>query len=257
MNNYAITAFNVVFNCLLGYSAAVVIIVALLFRYKSEKAKRAFVAVFYFIAFLYFFYYKYMLSLDAEYSAIQYEIGNGGFSWYNELPLNLCNITLMITPIAMLFDSRLLKSFIFYISPIGAALALLMPSAGFGGYSIFLPRVAGFYITHFAAFIAGPMIFTLGLYKPMFKDVLKCFMTFMIIATVVFIINAVMRLTGINEYSNYFFLMYPDGNPILEMLYKYIPCPGLYVLPAGIAGFIPIMYIETIIFSIFRKKKTV
>lgn len=254
MNTYVITAFNAVFNCLFGYFAALIIIVALVFKEKSDRAKRVFVALFYFVVFAYFFYYKYMLSLDEEYSVIQYEVGNGGFSWYSELPLNLCNITLMVTPIAMLFDSRLLKSFIFYISPIGAALALLMPSAGFGGYSIFLPRVAGFYLTHFAAFIAGPMIFTLGLYKPRYKDVMKCFVTFIIISALVFCVNVAMRMTGVNPYSNYFFLMNPDGNFILEKFFNLIPYPGLYILPAGIIVFIPLMYIETFIFTIFRKK---
>ncbi len=257
MDKFVIYTFNGVFNVLFAFFAVIVTVVAIVFRNRSAEAKRAFVAGFYILALVYFFFYKYQLSIDAPYSVIQYEAGNGGFSWWSELPLNLCNITLIITPIAMFTDSRLLKSFIFYISPVGALMALLMPSPGFGGYSILLPRVAGFYLTHFAAFISGPMICVLKLYRPEFKDVLKCFATFFTIACIVFIVDVLLRITGINPYSNYFFLMFADGNPILEMLYSLIPIAGLYILPAGILGFIPLMYLETAVFAVFRKRSSV
>lgn len=257
MEKLEINAFNNVFNAMLGFFAAFVLIVALIFRKKDESQKRKFVGWLYFLVFIYFFVYKYQLSIDKPYSLIQAEAGNGGFSWWSELPLNLCNITLIITPIAMLTDNRLLKSFMFYISPVGALLALLMPSPGFGGYSILLPRVAGFYITHFFAFIAGPMICAMKLYRPVYKDVLKCFLTFVLIACIVFGINVALRKTSINPYSNYFFLMFTDGNPILEMLYSLIPIQGLYLLPAGVLVFIPLMYLETAVFSLFKRKQAI
>lgn len=255
MQNLVIETFNNVFNTMLGAFAAFVLIVALCLRKKTDEKKRKFTAWLYFFVFIYFFVYKYQLSIDESYSVIQYEAGNGGFSWWSELPLNLCNITLIVTPLAMLTDSRLLKSFVFYISPVGALLALLMPSPGFGGYSILLPRVAGFYITHFFALIAGPLLCSLKLYRPDFKDIFKCFATFCVIGALVFAVNVVLRKTGINPYSNYFFLMYTDGNPILEMLYKLIPVQGLYLAPAAVIVFIPLMYFETAIFALFKKKE--
>ncbi len=255
MQNLVIETFNTVFNSMLGAFAAIVLVVALCLRNKTDEKKRKFVAWLYFLVFIYFFVYKYQISLDKPYSVIQYEAGKGGFSWWSELPLNLCNITLIITPIAMFTDNRLLKSFIFYISPVGALLALLMPSVGFGGYSILLPRVAGFYTTHFFALIAGPMICALKLYRPDYKDIFKCFATFCVIGVLVLGVNIILRKTGINPYSNYFFLMNSDGNPILEIIFDLIPIPGLYLVPVGIILFIPLMYLETAIFALFKKKE--
>jgi uncharacterized membrane protein YwaF len=62
---------------------------------------------------------------------------------------------MMLIPIAVATKSRPLMSFGFFMAPLGALMALLSPAVGFDGYSIWLPRMLGFYGTHFMIIIEG------------------------------------------------------------------------------------------------------
>ena len=181
--------------------------------------------------FLFFFWYKYELFIDADYSAISAAAGEGAFSWWKELPLQLCNINLIMVPVSIITGKRELQSFCFFLGPIGAIFALIMPCPGFDCYSILLPRMLGYYITHWLVFFGSLSLCSLGIYRPKRSDLKKTVITVVILSFVIFLFNMLLRLTGICVNANYFYVVEPIGNPLLELLHRIIPVPYLYILP--------------------------
>lgn len=214
-----------VLQCVLfgGLSAAV--------RKWDIKARKGLLAILMFITLVGFAVYKYYLSIDADYMVISMESGLGGFNWWGELPLQLCNINMILIPVACLSGNRNLQSFAFFMGPFGAAMALLMPSAGFSGYDFRLPRMLGFYLTHYMVFFGSLMLVTFGIYKPRYKDVLPMILTGGCLCVGIYLINMVLRWTGANLHANYFFLVETEGNSILDIFYQLIPIPLLYIVP--------------------------
>ena len=208
----------------------ILIVASRLLRNKSEKTKALVIAVSCWITLLGFAAYKYALSVDAEYNIITADMG--GFNWWGELPIQLCNINLLLIPIAVLTRRRPLLGFCFFVGPIGALMALVLPGNGFDGYSILLPRMLGYYGTHFVIVIAALAIGTFGLYRPRMRDLPMIVLTIVIIAFAVFCVNLLLRRTGLHPRANYFFSVETEGNPLLELFYHLIPLPFLYLLPS-------------------------
>ena len=203
---------------------------SLLLRGKSGRTKALVIAVTCWITLLGFFAYKYALYVDADYHIIT--AGMGGFNWWGELPLHLCNINLLLIPIAVLTGKRPLLSFCFFVGPLGALMALIMPGNGFDGYSLLLPRMLGYYGTHFVIVIAALAIGTFGLYRPRFRDLPPMVLTLLAVALVVFGINLLLRASGLHPKANYFYSVETEGNPLLELFFRFIPFPFLYLLPS-------------------------
>ncbi len=227
---WVIRPFNTVFLVTLGAFLALLILASLLLRKKSEKTRQGVLVAACLVTFVGFFFYKYYLSLDAPYNLLIAE--RGGFNWWGELPLHLCNINLILIPIAVITMKKPLLSFCFFIAPIGALMALLMPANGFSGYSILLPRMIGFYGIHFIIIVMALSIVTFGLYRPKFRDLPLTLLTLLLVALVVFGINMLLRTTGLHPKANYFFSVETEGNFLLEIFHKWIPVPFLYLLPS-------------------------
>ena len=250
------TPFNALFCITFAGFILILIVVSLIMRKRSEKAKRALIAVTAILTFIGFFVYKYYISIDKEYDAITQNMG--GFNWWGELPLHLCNINLILIPIAVITMKKPLLSFCFFVAPIGALMALLMPANGFSGYSILLPRMIGFYGIHFIIIILALSIVTFGLYRPKFRDLPFTILTLLLVALAVFGINMILRTTGLHPKANYFFSVETEGNFLLEIFHRWIPVPFLYLLPSIII-LAPYMLLITLGFFIAdrvkRKKK--
>ena len=249
---WVLRPFNPVFLCCFAFFVALLVVSSLILRNKSEQTRRTVLCTACVITIVAFFIYKYMLSLDADYRVINAAMG--GFNWWTELPLNLCNINMIIIPIAVWKRNRSLMSFSFFLGQLGALLALMMPSTGFSGYSILLPRMLGFFFTHFMVLIESIALASYGLYKPTYKDIPKTMLTAVVVSFVIFIINMILRKTGLGPKANYFFSVETEGNPVLEIFHKIIPVPYLFLLPALLVlG--PFMLIETFLMTKFGKKK--
>ncbi len=246
--------FNALFLITFAFFILVLVVISLIMRNKSEKSKRMLIAITCILTFIGFFVYKYFISIDKEYDAITQNMG--GFNWWGELPLHLCNINLILIPLAVLTMKKPLLSFAFFVAPIGALMALLMPANGFSGYSILLPRMIGFYAIHFIIIVMALSIVTFGLYRPKFRDLPLTALTICIIALIVFGINMLMRVTGIHPKANYFFSVETEGNFLLEIFHKWIPVPFLYLLPSYLI-LVPYMLIITLGFFIADKMKNV
>ncbi len=222
--------FNKLFNGVFICFILILIIASVLLRNKSESTKQMTLVIACICTMIGFVVYKYYLSLDKEFNIITADMG--GFNWWGELPLQLCNINMLLIPVAVMTKNRALSSFSFFVGPLGAMMALMMPSAGFSGYSIFLPRMLGYYGTHFMIVIEGLALVTFGLFKPRLADLPKSIAAVIIIAFVVFLFNLFLRWTGLFPKANYFFSIETEGNFLLEMFHKWIPVPFLYLLPS-------------------------
>ena len=86
--------FNTLFWALFVLFVAILIAASLGLRNQSDMTRRAVLSAACVITFIWFFIYKYSLSVDKEYDAIRTEMGMGGFNWWGELPLHLCNAIL-------------------------------------------------------------------------------------------------------------------------------------------------------------------
>ena len=204
------------------------VIASLLLRNKSEKTRETVLVTACIITFIGFFVYKYYLSIDAEYNIIKADMG--GFNWWGELPLQLCNINMILIPIAVLRKSRPLKCFCFFLAPLGALMALLMPGNGFEGFSLLLPRMLGYYGTHFMIVIEGLALVCFGLYRPRFRDLPRAILAALAITFCTFLINLLLRWSALYEQANYFYSIETEGNFLLEIFYSWIPFPFLYLI---------------------------
>lgn len=225
--------FNPLFFAAFGAFILLLVIASLILKNRSEKTKKIVLITACILTFIGFFVYKYYLSLDAEYDAILKARGDR-FTWWNELPLQLCNINMMLIPIAVATKSRGLMSFGFFMAPLGALMALLSPVVGFNGYLIFLPRMLGFYGTHFMIIIEGLALATLGFYRPKFRDFPKTILTVVILLLVISGFNMLLRVAGLYDHANYFFSIEPEGVSILELFWSWIPVPVLYMVPGAV-----------------------
>ena len=218
--------FLIVFACFL----LLLIAASLLLRGKSERTRALVLSCACWATLLGFIAYKFALSRDADFNVLTASMG--GFNWWGELPLQLCNINMLLIPVAALKRWRPLQSFCFFIAPLGALMALVMPGLGFEAYPIYLPRILGYFGTHFLVFIEGLALVTFGLYRPRWSDIPLTVLALFVIALLIFGFNMLLRVTGLHPQANYFFSVETEGNALLELFYSWLPYPFLFLLPS-------------------------
>ena len=159
MNLLLIKPFNFVHICLLAVGVGAIYLIWYKLRGKSEKTRERFLIGLCVANIALYFIYKVFLSVDAEFVQVS---GLEKFNWFNELPLQLCNINLFLIPIGILTRKRGILGFAFFIAPLGAAMALTFPEIAFNGYSLLLPRMLGFYFTHLLLIVCGARLLPAG-----------------------------------------------------------------------------------------------
>ncbi len=227
--DWIMTPFNPLFFAVFAGFIALLAGASLLLRGKSEKTKSMVLVAACAVTFVGYFVYKYALSLDADYNEITANMG--GFNWWGELPLQLCNISMILIPIAVMKRSRPLLCFGFFIGPLGALMALVMPGNGFDGYSLLLPRMLGYYGTHFMIVMEGWALAAFGLFKPRYSDIPGAALTIFALGLAIFGVNMLLRWSGLHPKANYFFAVETEGNFLLEIFHSWIPVPFLYLIP--------------------------
>ncbi len=170
--------------------------------------------------------YKFSLAMDAEYASAYHP---NGFNLFSELPLHLCNINLFLIPLGLWKRNRSMLGFAFFVAPLGALMALLFPEPLFCGFSLFLPRIFCYYVTHALLVVSGIGLATLGFYRPDTRDIPQILTTFGLLAGSAHLINLFLRLTVCPE-ANYFFT-YGAEISVLKLFWRIIPMPLLYGLP--------------------------
>ena len=222
----SIRPFNGPFMLLLLLTAISIAVIRRL-RKRPKKQRTGFLLILCIFNILFYSVYKCLLSVDQEFMLIsQLE----HFNWFNELPLQLCNVNLFLIPAGLLSQKRSILGFSFFTAPLGAAMALLFPESAFVGYSLMLPRIFGFYLTHILLIICGLSLSALGFYRPQRKDFPGIIAAFVILAFSAHLVNTLFRYTVCPQ-ANYFFTYGADIS-LLNLFWKLIPIPFLYELPA-------------------------
>ena len=247
--------FNALFLFVFGLFLLLLVLSSFLLRGKSEKTKSAVLVAACLLTLIGFVFYKAFLSRDGSYNEITANMG--GFNWWGELPLQLCNINMLLIPVAVLKKNRAMMSFSFFVGPLGALMALIMPGNGFNGYSLLLPRMLGYYGTHFMIFIEGLALACFGLYRPRLRDLPRTVLTILLISLTVFVIDLLLRWSGLHPKANYFFAVETEGNFLLERFHRLLPYPYLFLMPSLLI-LLPYMLLVTLPFELAdraRRKK--
>ena len=113
---------------------------------------------------------------------------------------------------------------------LGAAMALTFPEIAFNGYSLLLPRMLGFYLTHLLLIVCGISLTTLGFYRPEYRDFPGIIAAFIVLSLGAHLVNTILRNTVCPQ-ADYFFTYGADIS-VLNMLWSVIPIPYVYLLPA-------------------------
>lgn len=246
-----INAFNGVYFAVLGVFAALTIGLSLILKSRSENVKKWTIIGICIANIIFFWVYKYWLSIDAEYLAM---MGYDKINWFNELPLQLCNINMFLIPTALLTKKRGLLGFCFVVAPVAALLAMTFPSLGFAGYSIFLPRNLGFFITHGLIITCAICLATLGFYRPKVRDLPGIALTLFILSSALFGVNHLLRATGLCKEANYFYTVEPEGISILELFWSVIPVQFVYLAVFGLIILVVYFLVLCLFFGLGKKK---
>ena len=252
MDGWIFHPFNALYLTVFGAFILLLVFLSLILRGKSEKAKSAVLLALCFITLVGFVLYKAFMSRDGSYAVLTAEMG--GFNWWGELPLQLCNINMLLIPIAVLKKNRTLMSFSFFVGPLGALMALVMPANGFDGYSLLLPRMLGYYGTHFMILVEGLALAAFGLFRPRLRDLPRTVLTILLIAFAAFLFNLLLRWTGLHPKANYFYSVETEGNFLLEIFHRWIPVPFLYLLPSVLI-LVPYMLLVTVPFEAAERRR--
>lgn len=165
---------------------------------------------------IYFFIYKYFIFKDETFYQSQF---NCEFNWYNELPLELCNIILFGTLIFTFTLNKYLLIFIFYYSFIAGAISFSMPMEGFLNRSIFDKITFGYFYTHTMVFLSGITMFIQKIYVPSINDIPYIFLMSFVLMLVLSEVSRFLRKYKFNEVANYCFSYYHGDYEVLKKVY--------------------------------------
>ena len=152
------------------------------------------------------------------------------FSFWNELPLQPCNIVALLLAPAALSRGRVLKGFCFHFGTLFALLAFTMPVPGFEAVPLLSVPCLGYYGFHGLVLALSLSLGASGLYRPRYRDLPPVLLTLAGAALAAHAVNCLLR-AAVYPAANYFFTFDPLGNPILGAAYGLLPCPFLYELP--------------------------
>jgi uncharacterized membrane protein YwaF len=219
-----IDTLNAVWWGLLAVIAMVCFLLWLIFRGRSEKTRRRVILFICTLNFLLFWVYKYWLSQDVTYLQ---GVGREHFEIWLELPLQLCNINILLIPLALVIRRKSFFAFCFYTACLGALMAIVSPPTSFAG-NLFLPHNIGFYGTHALLIICGVSLATLGFFRPRQRDALWTVLILLLVTCAIHGVNTLMRHT-LHVDANYFYTYGADGSLVLSDLYTILPIPLVYL----------------------------
>ena len=227
------------------------VIASIIARKKGGDFAKKLLGIWCILVVAYYIVYKIGIQLDEEYAVLRVEGGMPEVSIWTELPIQMCDISLLLLPIEALSKKKVgfLRFFTIFFGIPAAVLAIVVPFPGFTGYSLLIPRVFGYYFTHISIIFSGISLLTFNIYRPTLKNFRWATLMLAVAYWANFLINVILRLVGLSVKSNYFFSYEPLGLVPLEFFYNIIPVPGLY-LAVPVFLFIAAIYCLVCYFSI-------
>ena len=195
-------------------------------RNKTEKTKRIVLLCLAIVNALMYIAYKIVMAFTFDVFII-----------LKELPLHLCNLNLILIPLAILTNNKLLMSYLYYVGLLAAFAGIMFFDSVFLGKNVFSFVVLIYFIYH-AILLIFPLLFvSLKLFTPSLNYVWKALLVLVALAAIMHLVNLLFIHTGWCVEANYFYTMGMPDNPVLGMLMKFIPILFLYYLPIA-----PVLY---------------
>ena len=152
------------------------------------------------------------------------------FQFWNELPLQPCNLIAILAILAAATDWQVLKNFCLCAGIPFAMVALLMPVDGFSQVPLFSVNAIGFYGFHGMVLALSVSFATLGVCRSRLRDIPGTAALLVGLGTAVHGVNVLLRATVFGG-ANYFYTFGLEGNVVLEGLWALLPMPLVYELP--------------------------
>lgn len=227
---FNISVGNFVWWMVMAQSCIATILLYLLLRRKNEEQKRkAILFIGYAIMVLYFVQKILMFHYDRYISV-------NGTGWEHRLtellPFNLCYLSVILMIIGAHLKNKYLLGFCFYMSSLGAVLALVAPAGIFTDTNLLQPAVGLFYFLHVLLIAVFWNIGFLGIVKPGKKIGIASTLLLYVIVFLIHIVNWLGRSIGLDS-MNYIFTFDTEGSMALEMFWKLIPVPFVYLVVPG------------------------
>lgn len=187
---------------------------------KSRPQRRTVMLVMSIFVFAYWLAYKVGLYLEPGYE----------FRFWDELPLHLCNITAIISIVAVASNRKILLGFCFYVGTLGALMAMFLPDSNFTGVAFSSAKGWGYWGFHALLIAQSISLAVTGLYRPEYDEIPRILGVVMLVAAAMHVVNLFMRATVFPE-ANYFYTFGIPGNPLTDLLQKLIPTNLLFLMP--------------------------
>lgn len=178
-----------------------------------------------------------------ECAYVIWSILSGYFSVAYSLPLQLCDITLILTAVMLLKKSYSIFEIVYFLGLAGDTQALLTPEIGQFNFPHFF--YINFFVTHGIVIFSVLYITLIEGYKPKFKSIWKALIITNLLAVLAGIVNILVK-------GNYMFLCSkPSNSSLLDFLG---PWPWyILVLEVVAAGLFIILYIPFYIKDLLDK----
>ena len=190
------------------------------------------------------------------YKAVQANDPSYGFELLANLPLHFCNINLILLPLAILTNNRVLKAYQVYFGVPLAALALLTVDPAFRSKSLIEFTCLFYFYYHSMLMVIPLLMVRFKQFKPAFNAIWQPTVLLLALTAVMHGVNIVFRTTGIAQTANYFFTYGLEGDFLTETLKAIIPYNFFFLLPSLVL-FVPYILVITIPYHLndHRKKK--
>lgn len=235
-----IDAFNNAWFIMFGVLLLVLVTLILLCKGKSNNFKLKFMIYYYIFLVVFYIVYKWYLIIPVS----PYET-----TIWEELPFGLCHVTAFLGLPAILSKNRTLLGFSFFVGTCCSLMAIVMPTVGFADIPLLSGESIGYYGFHMLLIIQSLLIYINEFYNPEVKDAPKIAGFLGLAALIAHGINYLLRST-VGVETNHFFTYNPMGNPVLELLRKYIDINYVYLLPL----LIPIALLLVLLSLVLHKK---
>ena len=167
------------------------------------------------------------------YKLLLWAVTDYPFFFWNELPLQPCNVVALLSIPAALLRGRLarpLRAFCFYGGIVFSLAAMAQPVDGFYDIPLLSVNAVGFYIFHGLVLAVAITFAFWELYRPSFRDTPAVLLVLTLLGGAVHLVNLLLRAT-VYPQASYFYTCGLEGNPVLEWLLELIPAYFLFELP--------------------------
>ena len=167
------------------------------------------------------------------YKALLWAVTDYPFSFWNELPLQPCNVVALLAISAALLQgkaARPLRAFCFYGGIVFSLAAMVQPVDGFYDIPLLSVNAIGFYGFHGLVLALAISFASWALYRPSFADTPAVLLVLTLLGGAVHLVNLLLRAT-VHPQASYFYTCGLEGNVVLEGLLELIPVYFLFELP--------------------------